>query len=122
MRRENNNEEPFGNFFGEPFGGNSSKDDIPNIEVSFNPFMDSINPFSILWDIDKVKKFLIARGYEIITRQNSVGDDIELAVKPEQKVLPIDAEDDNILEVFENDIQDIILGWLLKLGKTNSKK
>lgn len=74
-------------------------------------------PLGMLWDSDKMEKFLQARGYKIISRYSSVLDkNYKVAVKADQSYIP-ETEVDNIREVFCSELQDIILELLLKYSK-----
>lgn len=71
-------------------------------------------PFGMNWDYDKMKEFLVKKGYKIITRYSDSREvEYEVAIKPGSSYIP---EDDfsNIREIFDQEVQDILLNWLLK--------
>lgn len=81
-------------------------------------------PFGMLFSMPKIEKFLKARGYEIVDKYFShLKDTMKLAVKKEE--VDIDSLPDttetastyHIRGVFTSEIQDILLKWLLKVGK-----
>lgn len=75
-------------------------------------------PFGFVWDVDKIKEFLVARGYKIFKQplKEDSGDFFEVAVKSDSLVVPSDV-DSNIRSVFDREVQDILLKWLLKIAK-----
>ena len=77
-------------------------------------------PFGILFDIDKIEKFLISRGYKIADKYFShINDSIKVATKDDPDNIPDSTEGAryHIRAVFASEVQDIILKWLLKIGK-----
>jgi hypothetical protein len=72
-------------------------------------------PLGILWNVDKMIEFLKARGYRILDRKDSDGNDYTVAVKPSDNSIP-DNGVSNIKEVFDNEIQDILMKWVLKIS------
>ena len=77
-------------------------------------------PFGILFDIDKIEKFLISRGYKIVDKYFShINDSIKVATKDDPDNIPDSTEGAryHIRAVFANEVQDILLKWLLKIGK-----
>lgn len=72
-------------------------------------------PFGMPWTLDSMTGFLKALGYVIMNRTDEDTDeDYTVAVKPETETIP---EYDNIIEVFTDEVQRIILKLLLKLDK-----
>lgn len=77
-------------------------------------------PFGILFNIEKVKKFLELRGYVVGEKHFShIGDDVVVAIKggdlADIKDTPEDAAKNHIRKVFNEEIQDILLNWLNRL-------
>ena len=78
-------------------------------------------PFGILWSKDKVNEFLKARGYKLIDRKNKdTGEDYTIAVKPDSSSIPDDGHG-NTKEVFDSEMQDIIMRWILRIAKENDE-
>lgn len=76
-------------------------------------------PFGMTWSQDQVLGFLKARGYRIVTRYNEDDDsEYKVAVKKNQPKIP-DNSEGNVVEVFAEEIRNILLKWLLKIGKEN---
>ena len=75
-------------------------------------------PLGFVWNLEDIEEFLKKRGYKIIERKNSDGEDIKIAVKPSDSCIPGD-ETSNLREVFYQDVKKIILSWLLKIGSEN---
>jgi len=79
-------------------------------------------PFGMLFDIDKIEKFLIARGYKIVDKYFShINDSVKIAVKTEDpNTIPDSPEGAkyHIRAAFSSEIQDILLKWLLKVSKS----
>ena len=87
--------------------------DYPLTDLVISNMMMS-KPFGIHWDYDKMKEFLVQLGYKIITRYSDRREvEYEVAIKPNSSFIP---EDDfsNIKEMFDSEVQDIMIGWLLK--------
>lgn len=87
--------------------------DCPLTDLVISNMMMS-KPFGIHWDYDKMKEFLVKLGYKIITRYSDCREvEYEVAIKPNSSFIP---EDDfsNIKEMFDSEVQDIMIGWLLK--------
>lgn len=110
---------------------NSDIDDFNLFEDEDNepcPVFDAVcsimalpKPFGFLWENDeKLIKFLEKRGYRVLQRQikNKEGkkENISIAVKPDSTNIP-DLDYSNIREVFQEECQDIILNWLLKIAE-----
>lgn len=92
---------------------NDEFDDTPSCEF-FDNFVSVAmisKPFGFIWDEGRIIKFLKARGYKIINNDSEFS--VPLAVKPETSELP-DFKDGNIRVVFDEEVKDIILNWLLK--------
>lgn len=74
-------------------------------------------PLGILWKNEIMEDFLIKRGYKIITRHSDVtGNDYKVAFKTSDSCIP-ETDVDNIRNVFNDEVQEILSNWLLKLGK-----
>lgn len=72
-------------------------------------------PFGMPWTLESMTGFLKALGYVIMNRtDDDTEEDYVVAVKPETESIP---ESDNIIEVFTDEVQRIILKLLLKLDK-----
>lgn len=87
--------------------------DCPLTDLVISNMMMS-KPFGVSWDYDKMKEFLQKRGYKIITRYSDSREiEYEVAIKPGSSYIP---EDDfsNIKSIFDSEVQDILLNWLLK--------
>lgn len=65
----------------------------------------------ITWDEDKLERFLKSRGYTI-SEITVDGETYKHGTKE-----GVNTADFDLYEIFENEIQDIILDWLLRLGK-----
>lgn len=78
-------------------------------------------PFGILWSKDKVFEFLKARGYKLLDRKNKeTGEEYTIAVKSGSPNIP-DSGYGNTKETFNNEIQDIIMKWILRIAKENEE-
>ena len=96
-----------------------------NFEEDNCPYMNLIatlvlqdKPFGIMWTADKMIEFLKARGYKLIERKDSSGNNYTVAVKPSDSSIP-DDEHSNIKEVFDSEMQDIIMKYVLRIAKEN---
>lgn len=65
----------------------------------------------ITWNEDKLERFLKSRGYTI-SEITVDGETYKHGTKE-----GVNTADFDLYEIFENEIQDIILDWLLRLGK-----
>lgn len=88
----------------------------------FGILMHSIlmpKPFGIIWDEDKMIKFLEKRGYKILERhyldrdRRSKDSKYKVALKPGTKLT---VDHSNIREVFDSEIQDLLLSWFEKIS------
>lgn len=86
------------------------------------PYLDIITslalqdrPLGILWSTDKMIEFLKARGYKLLDRKDSDGNEYRIAVKPSDSSIP-DNGVSNIKEVFDHEIQDVFMKWILKIA------
>ena len=100
-------------------GGWMSSDEGEEEDCPFAETIISIalmpKPFGMTWPSDKMIEFLKKRGYKIFERwDDDEEEEIHVAVKPNEQKLP---GNNNILETFVNEVQDIILNWLSKLDK-----
>ena len=74
-------------------------------------------PMGFIWNIDKIEKFLITRGYKILERYSeSTGEAYKVAVKPGVSCIPSDNRS-NLRNVFDEEVEDILLKWLVNLDK-----
>lgn len=74
------------------------------------------NPFGLTWSLDNMKNFLKYRGYKILERTNEItGDLFEVAVKPSMNAIPNDSS--NIVDLFNEEVQLVLLDWLKSLNK-----
>lgn len=107
------------------YDDNFEDNQLPNIEeLPDCPLTDVLlnslvmpKPLGYMFPQEKMEEFLKNRGYRIIKRYSeSRGQDYNVAVKAGSSSIP---EDDysNVREIFDNEVQDILLSWLLKIGK-----
>lgn len=99
-----------------PIDNNNDDDEIKIAQIScpvFDILMSSSKPFGMIWEDDKMMDFLKKRGYSILKRTDDNGDTYEVAIKNGEKTIP---DYDNICETFEDEVQDILINWLLKIG------
>jgi hypothetical protein len=103
------------------FEDDSEEEDCPYLDILASiAFQDK--PFGILWSKDKVNEFLKARGYKLIDRKNKdTGDEYTIAVKPDSSSIPDDGHG-NTKEVFDSEMQDIIMRWILRIAKENDER
>ena len=90
--------------------------DCPLTEILLNS-MVMPKPLGYVFPQEKMEEFLKQRGYKIIKRYSEAREqDYNVAVKSGSSSIP---EDDysNVREVFDGEVQDILLSWLLKIGK-----
>lgn len=73
-------------------------------------------PLGWIWPEDKIEYFLKERGYKIIEKKSKDDEVIKIAVKPDASCIP-DLEHGNLREIFDSECQDILLSWMLKIGK-----
>ena len=134
---ENNNDE---NYFFSGLGGGGKiptppddsdgmyEDDFDDMPDEACWMFDTISalmamdkPFGIIFDIPKIEKFLKARGYTIGDKYFShINDSLKVAIKGDPDSIPDThegARDHHIRYVFANEVQEILLKWLLKIGK-----
>ena len=72
-------------------------------------------PFGMTWSNKQMTDFLKARGYKILTRfDEDTDDEYDVAVKKDADCIP---ENCNIISTFAEEIQTILLKWLLKISK-----
>ena len=72
-------------------------------------------PLGIMWTVDKMMEFLKARGYKLLERKGTDGNEYFIALKPSDSSIP-DSGHSNIKEVFDNEVQDILMKWILKIA------
>lgn len=123
MKKEENNDLPLYDGEDNEFIGEDQENsfefepedlpDCPLTDLVISSLVMS-KPFGMNWSFDKMKGFLKKRGYKIITRYSDSREiEYEVAIKPKSSFIP---EDDfsNIKDVFESEVQDLLLNWLLK--------
>ena len=95
-------------------------DGLSDIVTSFiggEDFFSVSKPFGILWLDENMEKFLKFRGYKILNKHDKETDcDYKVAVKPGDSYIP-DEGYSNIREMFDIEVQDVLLSWLMKNGK-----
>ena len=106
------------------------REDDEKFEDNFDDFDEEDCPYShmflslltmpkpfgyYVWDLETIEEFLKKRGYKIIEHKNSEGEEIKIAIKPTDSRIP-DLDYSNLRDVFYEDVQKIILNWLLKIG------
>ena len=93
------------------------EEDCPYSQI-FLSLLTMPKPLGLVWELDAIEDFLKKRGYKVIKRTNSSGDEIKIAIKPEDSLIP-ENETGNLREVFYDEVQRILLNWLLKIGSEN---
>lgn len=74
-------------------------------------------PLGILWSPEKIKKFLKARGYILVDRISPETEEpITVACREDDSVIPME---ENLVKTFTDEVEDILLNWLLKNGREN---
>lgn len=89
-------------------------DYCPAIESIFKLMMKT-RPFGIDWEFDKVLDFLRANGYTICDKMGPGGNVFKVAVKDGVTKPLSELNNTNISREFSATIQDILLGWLMKI-------
>lgn len=85
-------------------------------ELIFN-FMKMPKPLGFFMPQEKMEEFLKVRGYKIIKRySDSHEEEYSVAIKPGSSYIP-ENDYSNVREVFDEQVQEILLKWLLKIGK-----
>lgn len=115
----NSDEEVFGDFvqdWGDDQENNEPQDDdnCPYLDLITTLLLQD-KPFGIMWTIDKMLLFLKARGYKLLERKDSSGNEYMVAVNPSDSSIP-DTGRSNIKEVFDSEMQEILLKWVLKIA------
>lgn len=108
-----------------PLGGDNSGEWSDDEEEENCPYAEALTsmaflpkPFGVVWPKEKIEKFLRGRGYKIIERfDEEEEEEYTVAIKPGQKKIP---DESNLLSVFEDELQEILIAWLLRLGKEES--
>lgn len=77
-------------------------------------------PFGIMWTKEQVIRFLKSRGYMIIERSDHDKKTYPVAVKKGSQVIP-DGES-NIGDVFVEEVQEILMNWLLRIANDDNDK
>ena len=106
------------------FLGQDDEDDddgmIPSSCGMFDLFteaLDNQKPFGVDFTQENMENFLRERGYKIIKRySDTTKKENSIAIKPGSSYIP---EDDfsNIEDTFNEEVRNILLKWLLKIGK-----
>lgn len=79
-------------------------------------------PFGMTWGREQMEDFLKKRGYKIISRYSEArGSNYPYVLREDDDLIPKNDGKSNIVEVFSDEIRDIILSWLLKIGDDGSK-
>lgn len=89
-----------------------NEEDCPYVNI-FTALALQDKPLGIMWTVDKMVEFLKARGYKLLERKGTDGNEYMIAVKPSDSSIP---DHSNIKEVFDNEIQDILMKWVLKIA------
>ena len=98
---------------------NNEEENCPLADIAFTMGMMS-KPFGMLWPETKMIDFLTNRGYLVVSRFNKdTLCDYKVAVQPGDAKIP-DTGSSNIKDVFESEVQDIILDILKKNGSKNT--
>lgn len=90
-----------------------SDDECPAIKNIYR-FLFLPKPFGMLWSFKNMEDFLKHRGYRIIERVDEDGNSIDVAVKRGDSYIP-DATRTNIVDLFEEELQLVLLKWLKTL-------
>ena len=141
MKRDFNNDSDGGNFFYDDITGPNGpsfisspldsddkldSDDFCGMSDTFFALMTMDKPFGILFSTERIERFLKARGYTLADRYFShIGDDVKVAIKLKDGEsvntaiadTPEDAAKYHIRAIFSSEVQEILLKWLLKIGK-----
>lgn len=135
---ENNNQSPqqqnpidyndedieFDEIYGDEDPGEDDGDDYmedPEDICSMSGFIFNLmkmpKPLGFFAPQEKMEEFLKARGYKMIKRySDSKEEEYTVAIKPGTSYIPED-NFSNVREVFDGEVQDILLKWLLRIGK-----
>lgn len=124
---ENNNnlgyeEDEFDEFYGDedPDGEDDDPidpEDFCHMSGIFFELMKMPKPLGFIMPQEKMEDFLKARGYKIISRfSDNRNEEYNVAIKPGSSYIP-ENDYSNVREVFDGEVQDILLKWLLKVGK-----
>lgn len=98
------------------FGDEDEECPLPKMVMGF---LSLPRPLGILWPIEKIKKFLKARGYLLLERIDPETEElITVACKSNDEIIP---ETGNLVEIFTSEVEDILMDWLLKIGENGRK-
>lgn len=98
------------------FEDDHNEEDCPIIGAVLGAMLSS-KPFGLTWDDENISKFLKQRGYKILTRHDEENDrDYKVAVKPGESKISSDGFS-NLRDIFDRELQEIILNWLIKISK-----
>ena len=83
-------------------------------------------PFGMAWTDENIEHFLDKRGYVILHLKNSTGMLCHIALKKSDSALIPDTDEAianclSVHQVFEKEIQSILIDWLLKIGNNNNE-
>lgn len=95
---------------------NESLLDCPISKILLPLLLASSKPFGMLWPDDTMKDFLKQIGYRLVPITTEEGFQIDVAVKDNDNSIPTVP---NIKDVFEKEVQDIILKELIKIKIKN---
>jgi hypothetical protein len=74
-------------------------------------------PFGMTWSREQMTWFLKKRGYKVLERYSEEADTkYYVAVKKDTTKIPDDGSN-NLVEVFADEIQSILMSWLLKIAE-----
>lgn len=86
----------------------------PSVQMFADLIVEN-KPFGMNWPEETMINFLRKLGYIVVDGFSSLdGYPIKIAVKKGNTVIP-DLEDSNVSSVFCEEIQSILLNWLLKI-------
>lgn len=94
------------------FGDFLPEDECPLAKNAVMSLAGLPKPFGLPWKRDKIIEFLEKKGYDIIERETDMRETYFVAVKPGEDYIP---QEDNLLSTFQDEIQDILINWLLTL-------
>ena len=94
--------------------GDDTNEDCPYLNIITALLLQN-RPLGIFWNADKMIEFLKARGYRVLDRKDSDGNEYSIAVKPSDSSIP-DEGRSNIKDIFDNEIQDVLIKWVLKIA------
>ena len=115
--KENNNFFDFDDLFKQEGGGGRRNENEDHESCPVMPMIMSAlmmpRPFGMMWDDEVIEKFLDSRGYKILDVTDETGENIHVAVKKDDPIIP---DEPNIIAVFEKEVQGLFLNFLIKYG------